>query len=213
MRESTRLHDIAEVLSDGARHRAGDLARRFGVSLRTIYRDMDRLRDAGLPIEGTRGSGYVLPTPAALPPLNLKLAELEALQIGIAAVGEAADPDLRDAARSLAAKVAETGWIFGPAGPGNARFRTLATVRAAIRARQKLEFLWSGDRWTVRPLRLDYARAWSVVTWRDDEGRFEVRALDRLEAAVPLPDLFVDEPGRSLADFTRETRSSGRGAS
>ena len=203
VRESNdRLQALAEKLSDGERHKAGDLAQRFGVSLRTLYRDMDRLRDAGLPVEGTRGRGYILTTPAALPPLNLTLTELEALQIGIAAVSEATDPDLRDAARSLAAKVNETGWTFPTAnGPGDPRFRILATLRAAIRARQKLTLTWRGSGWTVRPLRLDYARAWSVVTWREDTGAFDVRTLDRIESAIPLPDLFTEEPGRTLSDF------------
>ena len=38
--------------------RAEDLAARLGVTPRTIYREMDALRAAGVDITGTRGQGY-----------------------------------------------------------------------------------------------------------------------------------------------------------
>ena len=105
MHRSDRLFDIHRILRDGRLHRAQDLADQLNVSLRTIYRDMDTLIASGVPVEGARGVGYRITEARALPPLTLSAAEMEALNLGIAIVAEAADPDLKSAALSLGAKI------------------------------------------------------------------------------------------------------------
>jgi len=49
--------------------RAADMAGRFGVSLRTIYRDIRTLSEAGVPVCGDAGVGYSLIEGYRLPPL------------------------------------------------------------------------------------------------------------------------------------------------
>lgn len=49
--------------------RAQDLADRFEVSLRTIYRDIRSLEQSGVPIYGEAGSGYSLVDGYRLPPV------------------------------------------------------------------------------------------------------------------------------------------------
>lgn len=49
--------------------RASEMAQRFGVSLRTIYRDMHTLTEAGVPICGDSGIGYSLVDGYKLPSL------------------------------------------------------------------------------------------------------------------------------------------------
>ena len=78
MRKKSRLFAIAEVLR--ARRTgvtAQQLADRFGVTLRTIYRDLDSLQDAGMPIRADRGrgGGYALDTHYQLPPVNFTARE------------------------------------------------------------------------------------------------------------------------------------------
>jgi len=78
MRKQSRLFAIAEALR--ARRTgvtAGELAQRFGVTLRTIYRDLDALQDAGLPLKADRGrgGGYALDKSYQLPPINLTARE------------------------------------------------------------------------------------------------------------------------------------------
>ena len=101
MRRSDRLLDLMARLRDGRIHRAEDLAEAFGVSPRTIYRDMETLISSGVPVEGTRGAGYRARDALTLPPLSLTPPEVEALQLGLAIVAEAPDPDLKAAALSL----------------------------------------------------------------------------------------------------------------
>jgi len=49
--------------------RAQDLAERFGVSLRTVYRDIRSLEEAGVPLYGEAGTGYSLVDGYRLPPV------------------------------------------------------------------------------------------------------------------------------------------------
>ena len=73
MKRQARLFALAEVLR--ARKTgvtADELAERFEVSVRTIYRDLESLGDAGLPLlaERGRGGGYALERGYTLPPVN-----------------------------------------------------------------------------------------------------------------------------------------------
>jgi predicted DNA-binding transcriptional regulator YafY len=73
MRRRERLFAITEYLR--ARRSgitAENLAERFGVTLRTIYRDLESLRDAELPVRADRGrgGGYALDRAYTLPPVN-----------------------------------------------------------------------------------------------------------------------------------------------
>lgn len=218
MRRSDRLLDLITRLRDGQIHRAEDLAREFGVSVRTIYRDMDTLIDSGVPIEGTRGSGYRALDAMTLPPLTLTPAEIEALQLGLAIVSEATDPDLKLAADSLAEKVdaalpAEAPvdrnaqlsvYPFSDAARG---FSHMSTIRAAIKGKQKLRLSYRrpDDIWsfrTIRPLQIEHwGRIWSLTAWCELRNDFRVFRVDLIENADILPELFVDEPGKSLSDF------------
>jgi predicted DNA-binding transcriptional regulator YafY len=73
VRRKSRLFAIAEYLR-GRRTgvTAADIAERFGVTLRTVYRDLDALRDAALPLRADRGrgGGYALDRAYTLPPVN-----------------------------------------------------------------------------------------------------------------------------------------------
>lgn len=82
MKRQQRLFAIAEFLR-GRRTgvTASVLAERFGLTLRTIYRDLDALREAGLPVHGEqgRGGGYALDRHYTLPPVNLNPREAAVL--------------------------------------------------------------------------------------------------------------------------------------
>jgi predicted DNA-binding transcriptional regulator YafY len=76
-----------------------------GVSLRTIYRDIDALRGLGAVIDGEAGFGYTLIEDAALPPLAFADDELEALVLGLREVAVIGDPALAEAAKAALSKL------------------------------------------------------------------------------------------------------------
>ncbi|PLS20007.1 helix-turn-helix transcriptional regulator [Neptunicoccus cionae] len=85
---------------------AAQLSAELGVSLRTVYRDVDSLRRAGAIIDGAAGFGYTLVEDTAMPPMLFNTDETEALVLGLREVIEIGDPVLADAARNALAKLA-----------------------------------------------------------------------------------------------------------
>ncbi|KNG92425.1 helix-turn-helix transcriptional regulator [Pseudaestuariivita atlantica] len=219
MTRSDRLFDLIQVLRDGRLHRAQDLAERLGVSIRTIYRDMDTLVASGIPIQGERGLGYMATAAITLPPLNLTMTELEALHLGMAVVGEAADAELQAAARSLSAKIdavlpedrqaPPTGFGFAvyPFADAAKGFDHMPAIRGAIRVRQKLEITYreldeTRSTRVIRPLQLEYwGRVWTATCWCEACEEFRVFRVDRIEALTVLPALFLEEDGKTLSDY------------
>ena len=216
MNRADRLYALMQRLKDGRLHTAEAMAQDLGVSVRTIYRDMEVLAASGVPVEGARGAGYTAQAAITLPPLNLTPAELEALHVGLAAVGQAQDDELSGAAHSLSAKIdavlpEDSGGAPGRFGFATRHlaeaaqgFRHMPTVRAAVRARQKLRLRMTGEprATTVRPLSLDYwGRVWTSIVWDEDADAFRTLRIDRVAELTVLPGLFVDEPGKRLVDF------------
>lgn len=218
MRRTDRLFDIIQILRDGRLHRAQDMADRLEVSVRTIYRDMDTLVASGVPVQGERGVGYMITQAISLPPLTLTVEELEALNLGVAIVAEAADETLKAAAASLADKIDAVlpertvsdadKWKFAvyPFADAVRGFSQMPTLRAAIRAKQKLKITYhsKGDRITtrtIRPLHMEYwGRVWTLTAWCELRNDFRVFRVDLIQSAEALPEMFVDEPGKRLSD-------------
>lgn len=148
---------------------ADALARRFEVTVRTIYRDLDALRDASLPLsaERGRGGGYALDASYALPPVNFTAREAALLvALGRHAVDtrllpftetlESALDKVRaalskSAQRELLVRVRELAFIGVPALP------TRKKVRSDV------ERAW----FEQRPLRVTYVDGDNVESIRD----------------------------------------------
>ncbi|AUH43746.1 helix-turn-helix transcriptional regulator [Streptomyces sp. CMB-StM0423] len=83
-----RLLTLLSVLQSGREHSGPELARRLGVSVRTVRRDVDRLRALGYPVAATVGAvgGYRLAAGTAMPPLLLDDDEAVAVAAGLRAV-------------------------------------------------------------------------------------------------------------------------------
>jgi predicted DNA-binding transcriptional regulator YafY len=56
-----------------------EIADRFGINLRTVYRDLASLKESGVPINGEPGIGYSLVDGYRLPPVMFTLEEVSAL--------------------------------------------------------------------------------------------------------------------------------------
>lgn len=87
---------------------AETLAHAMQVSVRTIYRDIETLREAGAIIEGAAGYGFSLTEDPAMPPRIFTREEIEALVLGLREVQAVADPSLARAAEHALAKLHST---------------------------------------------------------------------------------------------------------
>ncbi|WP_299601311.1 YafY family protein [uncultured Aquimarina sp.] len=79
MKRLHRLTAILVKLQSKKIVQAADLADKFDVSIRTIYRDMLALSDAGVPIGAEAGTGYYLVDGYSLPPIMFTEKEANAL--------------------------------------------------------------------------------------------------------------------------------------
>src|SRR5690625_1786002 len=93
MKRAERLHALSETLRrSGSRGSTAErLAEEFGVSIRTIKRDIDSLENSGLPIWSRTGpgGGYGVSDRSSLPPISLTPAQAVALLAAVLAAPDA----------------------------------------------------------------------------------------------------------------------------
>jgi predicted DNA-binding transcriptional regulator YafY len=151
-----RLLDLIQVLR---RHRhpvsGASLAEATGVSLRTVYRDIDTLKAEGAHIDGEAGVGYVLRPGFMLPPLMFSEEEIEAIVLGSRWVHQRADKSLAGAAANVLAKIGavlpddlretldDSGLLVGPGETVSAGDAELPKIRQAIRRERKLSIAYA----------------------------------------------------------------------
>jgi len=107
MTPSERWPGILLQLKPDTWTRATDLARALGVSERTVYRDVQALVEAGVPLQGVPGKGYRLPETYLLAPIRLTTDEAVMLVLGSAYAARNFDGRYRAAARAAQHKIEE----------------------------------------------------------------------------------------------------------
>ena len=220
-------------LLQARRHWGGqELARRLGVSVRTLRRDVDRLRDLGYPVEAQRGvdGGYALAPGAALPPLVLDDDEAVALALGLQAAATSPVAGMADTSVRTLAKVVQVmpvrlrrrvealrtmtvpaAWGSGGQGQG-VDPAVLTSAALACRDGERIAFGYTaadGERTerSVEPHRLvSLGRRWYLVGYDLDRGDWRIFRLDRLDAVRGTGARFAPRrfPAEDAATYVRE---------
>lgn len=151
MARTQRLLDLLQELRGRRRPvTAVALANALGVSVRTLYRDINELRAQGARIEGEAGYGYVLKPGFLLPPLMFTPEELDVLLVGAAWVARRKDLVMAEAARAILAKIAAVlpedaartldvaGLLVSAVGDGPPVTIDPRAIRAALRREHKI---------------------------------------------------------------------------
>jgi predicted DNA-binding transcriptional regulator YafY len=104
---AARLLALLSLLQSKPRSSATELADRLGITVRTVRRDVTRLRDLGYPVTGDPGplGGYELGAGGALPPLLLSDDEAVAVALGLRAAARGGVAGFEDAAIAALAKL------------------------------------------------------------------------------------------------------------
>ena len=192
--KNSRLFEILYLLLEKRAVTAGELAQRLEVSERTIYRDIDALSAAGIPVftQQGQGGGIRLMDQFVLDKALLSQTQqdeiLFSLQAVLAAGGGLEDKTL---AQLTALFHREGGdWLevdFTDWGSGTAERETFALVKEAILARRPLSFTYyssAGEesRRTVEPARLVFkSGCWYLSAYCRTRQDWRVFRLARME--------------------------------
>lgn len=95
------------LLLQSKKRTAGELARRFEVSRRTVLRDIQALGEMGIPVTTDMGAsgGYTLPPDYSLPPLALTQNEALLLLLAVSSVEKLSETPFKQERESLLAKI------------------------------------------------------------------------------------------------------------
>lgn len=207
MNRTDRLVAIVLFLQGHRLVRAEDLAGHFEVSLRTVYRDIAALGEAGVPISGEAGVGYTLVKGYHLPPVLFTAEEAAALFVGGELVKRFADTSLRTPADSALLKIRsvlpadrqeelqrlEQSTVVAPSprAPAGVERKTLGPIQQALVARRILRLTYRARERSedtaraVEPMGVFFAGgAWYLVAWcrlRDAVRHFRLDRIARLE--------------------------------
>lgn len=218
MTRSERLLAIMQVMR--ARRTpatASLLASEFGVSDRTIYRDIAVLVSRGAVIEGAPGFGYILKPGGFLPPMTFAPDETDAIVLGLRYVMRRGDEALSEGARSAMAKIAEvmpddaarqaraSGLVVAPARAPHGRL--IAIIRSGIRRGRKLTFDYTDGEGrastrTVWPVALGFFDdAEMLAAWCEDRGAFRHFRIDRMQDPRPVDERIPLSADRLMARY------------
>ena len=145
-----RLFEILWYLSREGSATAGQLAEKFGVSRRTIYRDVDALSGAGIPIyaEKGKGGGLRLLPDFVLDRTLLSQHEQTQLMEHLQSLSVLGAPDAQPVLDKLAALYGRRdGWLevdFAPWAGGEELRQIFRLLRSAIQNRQVVDLEYSG---------------------------------------------------------------------
>ncbi len=223
MDKTQRLFSIMDALR---RHRrpvtAAALAEEQGVSVRTLYRDVQTLIGLGAPIDGEAGVGYMLKPGFFLPPLMFTAEELEALVLGARWVGAQPDDGLGAAANNALAKIAtaspedlrdrinDTGLWPVAVWTEKKPMPVLGEIRQAMRTEKAVEIAYEDEAGraterTIWPVQLAYFEGKQViVAWCCLREAFRNFRTDRIAKLT----LTEQRYGKRRAILDREWRES-----
>src|SRR5262245_8758169 len=191
---SARLLRLLSLLQARRYWSGKELGERLEIDIRTVRRDVDRLRDLGYTVHASAGvgGGYRFGAGASMPPLLLDDDEAVAMTVALRSIAGGVSR-LEDTAMRVLVKLdqilpprlrprlsalhAVTVSIAGPADPLDPE--VLTSVAVACRDNERLQFRYC-DRLgkttsrNVEPLRLAHTgRRWYLVAW--DNGRTDWR--------------------------------------
>ncbi len=193
----SRLFKILYYLLDKGTVTAPELAKKFEVSVRTIYRDIDMLSGAGIPVYTTtgHGGGIHLFDNFVLKKSLLSEQEMQDILIGVQSLSAVQYPDTDGVMSKLKAtfQIAESDWIeidfsrWGSIVEKEKQY--FETLKRSILGRQEIQFLYYNSLGEVsqrrcQPLKMVYKdKAWYLYAYclkRNDYRLFRISRIKEL---------------------------------
>ncbi|MEV0175460.1 YafY family protein [Streptomyces sp. NPDC050803] len=231
---SARLLRLLSLLQTPRDWTGAELAERLAVTTRTVRNDVERLRNLGYPVHGTRGAvgGYRLGAGAALPPLLLDDEEAVAVAIGLRTAAGGTITGVEETSLRALAKLEQVlptrlrrrvdalkqyAEAVPRDDPGpRVDADTLSALAAACRDHERLRFDYrshegSESRREVEPYRLvTWGRRWYLVGFDVERNDWRTFRVDRLHPRTPTGPRFTprDLPEEAVDQVRRGVSSA-----
>lgn len=224
-----RLHAILVHLQSKKRVTAQELADRFELSLRTVYRDVKALEESGIPIIGESGIGYSVMEGYRLPPVMFTQEEASALLLGGKLVSHFTDESVKQHFEAAMFKIkavlrsADKDYVeelddkiaiqLTPFPQDDSIQMNMSAMRQAIGARKVVRILYYSsykEETTEReaePIGLFYyGQAWHFIGWCRLRNDYRDFRLDRVKKIVLKDEEFDDKAHPSLKEYIEQLK-------
>ena len=238
---SGRLLRLLSLLQTPREWPGPELARRLGVTQRTVRNDVERLRQLGYPVLASRGSvgGYRLSAGTAMPPLLLDDEEAVAVAVALSTASGGAVDGLEETALRALTKLlqvlptrlsgrvdalqAHTVRVSGRRRGGEVDGKLLALLAAAARDREVVRFAYSDHSGSaterrIEPYRLvNWGLRWYLLAFdleRDDWRTFRCDRMSQTRSIghrFKLRELPAEDVAAYVAGKTRQVQAKVTG--
>lgn len=227
MNHIERLNAILIHLQSKRIVKASEIAERFEISLRTVYRDIRALEESGVPIGAEAGVGYFLMDNYKLPPVMFTKEEASALLFGEKLVEKMSDdgmkaefcsalfkikailnPEEKDRLEKLYSQISVLNYTSS-----NVNFNRLflSEIQQALVSKQVLEIDYQAGygapatKRLVEPIGLcNYSRRWHLFAWCRLRSEYRDFRLDRIQDLRVSTEDFKGKQHISMDEFIRK---------
>lgn len=224
MNHIERLNAILIQLQSKRIVKASEIAERFEISLRTVYRDIRALEASGVPIGAEAGVGYFLMENYKLPPVMFTKEEASALLFGEKLVEKMSDdrmkaefcsaltkikailnPEEKDRLEKLHSQISVLNFTSANE---NFNHLFLSEIQQALVSKQVLEIDYQAGygapatQRLVEPIGLcNYSRRWHLFAWCRLRGEYRDFRLDRIQNLRLSQENFKGKQHLSMDEF------------
>jgi predicted DNA-binding transcriptional regulator YafY len=230
MNRIDRLHAILTHLQSKKKVTAQEMADRFNISLRTVYRDVKALDESGVPVIGEAGSGYTIMEGYRLPPVMFTQEEASALLLGAKLAEQFTDGSvkrhfhaalfkikavLRSPDKEYVESLTEHIEIISRYTPdSDSPQQFLSTLQQAIVHKKVVQLHYRSNlkeevtRRKVEPIGLlYYGSAWHLIAWCHLRNDYRDFRLSRMLGVLLDDQLFEPAAHPSIKEYMEQIRS------
>lgn len=230
MNRIDRLHAILTHLQSKRRVTAQQIADRFSISLRTVYRDVKALEESGVPVIGEAGNGYSIMEGYRLPPVMFTQEEAAALMMGSKLAQQMTDSSvqknyadamykiqsvLRTADKDYVEQLLPNVEVTPSRVPvEESASKHLVALQKAVAEKKVLFIRYQTNRETITERQVEpvglwhYSQHWHLIGWcrlRNNYRDFRVSRILRLQLK---DETFINRSYESLKDYISSTKET-----
>ena len=219
--QESRLFKIVYHLLDKGRATASELAEKFEVSVRTIYRDIDALSGAGIPIyaEAGRNGGIYLMNDFVMDKAVLTEEEKREILTALHSINSTSNIDNSQILQKLSAifNVGSESWLevdfsrWGNNGTDNTKFELL---KSAVIQQRCVKITYANSYGTIseriiQPLKVLYkSMSWYLKAYCTEKQDYRIFKLTRIITLEVLADTFDKKSFPELDEMSGQVYST-----